>query len=105
MRNRKGSGELGTVVIIIAFVIFIAGFYFGLQYTPEPEIIYIRESNQPVKVVFDKEINPLYEVSSYQTKVGDRDFIVYYWIEDYVNNKGDTTRTLHWTWKEVTGPQ
>jgi hypothetical protein len=105
MKIRKGStGDWGAIVIIILFAIFIAGVATGRQYVPEPEIVYIRESNQPVKVFFEKEINPYYEVQSYETTLRDREFIVYYWVEEnYINQ--EYIRTLHWTWKEVTGPQ
>jgi len=105
MIERKGSSaDWGGIVIIIIFAIFMAGVWTGKQYTPEPEEIYIYESKQPMHTVFDKEINTLCEINSYQTRVGDREFIVYYWIEAASTLDG-TVRTLHWTWLEVTGPQ
>ena len=104
MIERKGSSaDGGGIVIIIIFAIFMAGVWTGKQYTPEPEEIYIYESKQPMKTIFVKEINQRYEIKSYQTIVGDRDFIVYYWIEAADTMDG-IVRTLHWTWREVTGP-
>ncbi len=107
MTETDGSFSLVGLAAIIFLAGLLVGGWFGKLQAEVPEEIYVFESRQPVRAIFDKELPNNDEIESFTVTKGygddAREYIFYYWVEkDAVD--GSMRKQLHWTWREVTGP-